>query len=87
MKTQSVPAQGQAPQTFETASAILAKTDWNALPVMTGLVWTPKIGDKSVYLAGTATQLNPGDAFLSSETSALSKSRPAKIGTSGSSAR
>ena len=35
-QVQSVPAQGQTPQTFETSADILAKPDWNALPVQTG---------------------------------------------------
>ena len=61
---QSVPAQGQTAQTFETSAPILAKADWNALPVQTGIPWTPQPGQTSTYLAGTATQLNPGDAIL-----------------------
>jgi hypothetical protein len=63
-KVQSVPAQGQTPQTFETAADILAKPDWTALPVQTDLAWAPQTGDTSVYLAGTATQLQPGDLIL-----------------------
>jgi hypothetical protein len=63
-QVQSVPAQGQAPQTFETCADILAKVDWNALPVQTGIPWMPQSGDVSVYLQGTATQLQPGDAIL-----------------------
>ena len=63
-QAQSVPAQGQTPQTFETSADIAAKPDWNALPVQTGVPWMPQMGDTSVYLAGTATQLNPGDLFL-----------------------
>ncbi|HEX4004724.1 MAG TPA: putative baseplate assembly protein [Acidobacteriaceae bacterium] len=63
-QAQSVPTQGQAPQTFETVGAIPAKPDWNALPVQTGTPWKPKMNDTFVYLAGTATQLNPGDLFL-----------------------
>ncbi|HEY6446746.1 MAG TPA: putative baseplate assembly protein [Acidobacteriaceae bacterium] len=63
-QAQSVPAQGQTPQTFETSADIPAKPDWNALPVQTGRPWEPKLGDTSVYLAGTTTQLNPGDLFL-----------------------
>jgi hypothetical protein len=63
-QAQSVPAQGQKPQTFETAADIQAKADWNALPVRTGSPWAPAGGDHSVYLAGTATQLQPGDLFL-----------------------
>ena len=63
-KVQSVPAQGQTPQTFETSNDILAKADWNALPVQTGVPWRPERRQTSVYLAGTSTQLNPGDAIL-----------------------
>jgi hypothetical protein len=63
-QVQSVPAQGQTPQSFETAADILAKPDWNALPVQTGHPWLPKAGATSVYLAGTSTQLQPGDAIL-----------------------
>jgi hypothetical protein len=61
---QSVPAQGSTAQMYQTSAAILAKPDWNALPVQTGIPWTPQSGDTSVYLQGTSTQLNPGDAFL-----------------------
>lgn len=61
---QSVPAQNQKPQAFQTSAAILAKPDWNALPVQTGVPWIPQTNDTSVYLAGINTQLNPGDAFL-----------------------
>lgn len=63
-QSQSVPAQGQTPQYFQTSADILAKPDWNALQVQTGVPWIPKAKDMSVYLAGTATQLNPGDAIL-----------------------
>ncbi len=63
-QVQSVPAQGQAPQTFETSADILAKADWNALEVQTGVPWAPKMDDLSVYLQGTATQLQHGDAIL-----------------------
>src|SRR6516162_8050965 len=51
-QVQSVPAQGQKPQTFETSTDIQAKPDWNALPVRTGSPWIPQSGDKSLYLAG-----------------------------------
>jgi hypothetical protein len=63
-QVQSVPAQGQTAQTFETSADILAKADWNALPVQTGVPWIPYMGEFSVYLEGTATQLQPGDAIL-----------------------
>jgi len=63
-QVQSVPAQGQRPQTFETSADIPAKPDWNALQVQTGISWLPQIGDLGVYLQGTATQLQPGDLIL-----------------------
>jgi hypothetical protein len=63
-QVQSVPAQGQVPQSFETSADILAKADWNAMAVQTGVPWMPQTGDVSVYLQGTATQLQPGDAIL-----------------------
>jgi predicted phage baseplate assembly protein len=63
-QVQSVPAQGQTPQPFQTSANILAKADWNALPVQTGYPWKPHRSDASVYLAGTSTQLQPGDALL-----------------------
>jgi hypothetical protein len=62
-QVQSVPAQGQTAQKFETSADILAKPDWNALPVQAANLWTPP-GHSSLYLAGTSTQLNPGDALL-----------------------
>lgn len=62
-QVQSVPAQGQTPQIFETSADILAKPDWNALPVQSANLWIPP-GQSSMYLAGTSTQLNPGDALL-----------------------
>ena len=61
-KVQSVPAQGQTPQTFETVSDISAKPDWSALPVQSGLPWHP--ANESVYLNGTSTQLQLGDSIL-----------------------
>lgn len=63
-QVQSVPVQGGTPQSFETSKDILAKADWNAMPVLTGGPWTPRRYDQRVYLAGTATQLLPGDLVL-----------------------
>ena len=71
-QVQSVPPQGQAAQTFETAADIAAKVDWSALPVQTAAPWvapgnlstsgTP--GPGGVYLSGTTTQLQVGDSLL-----------------------
>lgn len=63
-QSQSVPGQGQTPQAFQTSADILAKADWNALPVQTGVPWLPIGQQTQMYLAGTATQLSPGDAIL-----------------------
>jgi len=63
-QVQSVPAQGQTAQTFETFSDISAKADWNALPLQTGQPWAPQSGDTFLYLQGVSTQLQPGDSFL-----------------------
>ena len=60
---QSVPAQGQSPQTFETSADILAKADWNALPVQTGLPWKPRRG-KTSSTCRDLDAANPGDAIL-----------------------
>ncbi|MBU6399280.1 MAG: putative baseplate assembly protein, partial [Verrucomicrobia bacterium] len=63
-QVQSVPTQGQKPQTFETASDVLAKPDWNALAVQSTRPWLPKAGDTGSWLTGVATQLQPGDLIL-----------------------
>jgi hypothetical protein len=62
-QVQSVPAQNQTPQYFETSADIRAKADWNALPITSGIPWIPP-GSNGLYLAGTATQLNAGDSLL-----------------------
>lgn len=63
-QVQSVPTQGQTPQTFETSADIQAKQDWNALPVLAGVPWQTGTGAISIYLEGTATKLQPGDSLL-----------------------
>jgi Baseplate J-like protein len=63
-QVQSIPGQGQTPQTFETSAPVPAKADWNALPVQTGQPWVPENGDSGMYLEGVAAQLQPGDLIL-----------------------
>ncbi len=63
-RAQSVPDPGQTAQTFETIAAITARAEWNALPAQTSIAYPPADGMKDLYLAGTATQLNPGDAIV-----------------------
>jgi hypothetical protein len=63
-KVQSVPDADEKPQTFETIEDLDTRVEWNALkPALT----TPPVitaGLTSLYLKGTATNLNPGDAIL-----------------------
>ena len=62
---QSIPrAQDELPQTFETSEAFTAHVDWNVLkPRLTEPHPIDK-GTTDLYLAGVATQLQPGDAIL-----------------------
>jgi len=63
-KAQSTPAQDETPQTFETTEDITGYAAWNELkPRQTESV-LPKLGLKTLYLKGTATNLKPGDAIL-----------------------
>lgn len=60
-KVQSIPAQGQLPQTFETTEKIEAKPEWNAArPLLTKKQY---IDDKStnIIFKGTNTRLKKGD--------------------------
>jgi predicted phage baseplate assembly protein len=58
-KVQSVPAQGQLPQTFETSESITARAAWNTLrPRLTQPQDLALSGD-DLYLLGTGTALDP----------------------------
>ncbi|HTW25836.1 MAG TPA: putative baseplate assembly protein [Acetobacteraceae bacterium] len=63
-RVQSVPGPGQSPVTFETTVPLLARIAHNALPAATTVPvdWTRIT--TSLWLAGTATGLKPGDAIL-----------------------
>ncbi|MBP9804647.1 MAG: putative baseplate assembly protein [Candidatus Accumulibacter sp.] len=63
-RAQSVPGQDETAQTFETLEAIDAKARWNALPVLASEAVPPRMGLRTMYLAGTATRLQAGDALL-----------------------
>lgn len=63
-RAQSVPGQDETAQTFETLEAIDAKARWNALPVVAATSVPPRMGLRTIYLAGTATRLQAGDALL-----------------------
>jgi hypothetical protein len=63
-RAQSVPYPDQDPQTFETVAAIRARHEWNAVPARQSEPVKFEAGLTDLYLAGTDTQLQPGDAIL-----------------------
>ncbi|HEX2079010.1 MAG TPA: baseplate J/gp47 family protein [Longimicrobium sp.] len=63
-RVQSVPGPDEEAQTFETIAPAEARAEWNAVPVQVSRRWMPARGDRDLYLAGTATRLEPGDALL-----------------------
>jgi predicted phage baseplate assembly protein len=63
-RVQSVPGPGQRPQTFETVEAIEARPEWNELLSRSTEQVAPFLGQTDAYLAGVATNLEPGDAIL-----------------------
>jgi hypothetical protein len=64
VKVQSVPGQGEKPQTFETGEAIEARVEWNAMRPRVAARRAIQAGDLCLYLRGTVTQLQPGDVIL-----------------------
>ena len=63
-KVQSVPPQGQMPQTFETSADISAHASWNALRPRLTKNQDVVTGIPGIYVAGTATNLKAGDVVL-----------------------
>lgn len=63
-RTQSVPAQDERAQTFETLAAVEARAAWNALELAWLEPTPPRFGARTLCLAGAATRLKPGDAVL-----------------------
>ena len=63
-KVQSVPGANEKPQTFETIEEIDARVEWNTLKPAITIQPLIAAGLTSLYLKGTATNLNPGDAIL-----------------------
>jgi Baseplate J-like protein len=63
-RVQSVPAPGQSPATFETGTDLTARIGYNAMPAVTAdpVDWTGVT--TSLWLDGTSTGLNPGDAIV-----------------------
>ena len=64
VKVQSVPGQGETPQTFETVEAIEARADWNAMTPRSLQAQVLPANATVLYLAGVATGLKAGDGLL-----------------------
>lgn len=63
-KVQSVPGQDEKPQVFETVEAMEARPQWNAMRALPDARVVPGFGARGTWIAGTATQLKPGDMLL-----------------------
>jgi hypothetical protein len=63
-RVQSVPGQDEQAQTFETVDAASARPAWNALAVQHDARRIPTFGDTELWLAGSATRLEPGHLLL-----------------------
>lgn len=61
---QSIPAQGQMPQTFETSADLQATTDFNQLSLLLTVPATLDPAATQLVLQGTTTKLKPGDVLL-----------------------
>jgi hypothetical protein len=79
-RAQSVPDPGQSAQTFETIGAITARVEWNAIPAQINVAYGPAQNLSDLYLTGTATQLNPGDAIVIVGGERTPPARPARGG-------
>src|SRR5215212_1534446 len=63
-KVQSLPGQGETPQTFETVESIEARAEWNRLRPRFTRPRPPARRDDHLYLKGITTNLRPGDTLL-----------------------
>ena len=64
IKVQSIPGPGEQAQTFETVEKIEARSDWNAMKPRLSQPQTISLSMDTVFLAGTTTNLKPGDRLL-----------------------
>ncbi|HWG19551.1 MAG TPA: hypothetical protein VG225_03410 [Terracidiphilus sp.] len=63
-RVQSVPGPGQSPQVFETSTPLTATIANNAIPAATSQPWQLNGGDTSTWIAGTANNVQVGNALL-----------------------
>lgn len=64
LRVNSVPGPNETPQAFETAEAIQARWSWNAMRALADEERAPGFGARQTWLAGTSTQLKPGDMLV-----------------------
>ncbi len=64
LRAQSVPAQDEQAQVFETLDTIQARAAWNALAVVSEESLAPAFGTTTLYVRGANTGLQTGDALL-----------------------
>jgi hypothetical protein len=63
-KVRSVPQPGEEPQVFETSRDLTARASWNAIPIATGEPGVVTPSSKTIYLAGSDSNLKPGDLLV-----------------------
>jgi hypothetical protein len=63
-RVQSIPGPGQTPQVFETSADLTATIAANAIPASTSQPWQLFGHDTSTWIAGTANNLQAGNALL-----------------------
>jgi hypothetical protein len=63
-RVQSIPGPGQTPQVFETSANIVATIAGNAIPAATTQPWHLIGKDTSAWIAGTANNIQIGNALL-----------------------
>jgi hypothetical protein len=61
---QTVPAQGQLPQTFETSADLLTRPPWNAIPGAPAREQEIRPGDPVIWLRGTGLGVRDGDPLV-----------------------
>lgn len=64
LRVQSVPAQGQTPQTFETVETIVARPEWNAMRPRQTEQPVIDLTASTIWCEGLATGLKAGDGII-----------------------
>lgn len=64
LRVNSVPGPGELPQAFETVEPLQARWQWNAMRALADEDRAPGFGARETWLAGTSTQLKPGDMLV-----------------------